>query len=127
MFKQLIPTIAATVLASLCLLPTEARSQAWSGDWHSSEGNMTLGYNSGTYTQDNGRLFFDVHEFGGSYVLEGIWVEDGSAQRCRIPKDDSYYWGLVRFDFSDDLNSFEGVWSYCDNTTNLYKWTGWRP
>jgi hypothetical protein len=130
MFKKLMPAIATMVMASLALItPLGASAQSWGswrGNWRTSEGKMSLDYNSGTYDQDNGRVFFDVYELGGSYTLEGYWVEDGSAQKCRSRRDGSYHWGQIKFDFNDDFSVFEGAYGYCENPPTVYKWTGKR-
>jgi uncharacterized caspase-like protein len=85
------------------------------GTWSTSFGVMTFpdiveGPVRAPYQMDSGRI---LGEFDGS-VLNGYWIEAGSAQRCDTQRDGSYYWGRVRYLFNDDLNSFTGMWGYCE-------------
>jgi hypothetical protein len=113
-------TLAALMLASPALAQP-------AGTWETDMGAMTLRVNgasvTGTYVLDNGKI---IGTMRGS-VLEGIWIEDGSNQRCAKPAPDGrYYWGRIRFTF--DGSRFTGAFSYCDAPVrSADAWNGWRP
>ncbi len=65
---------------------------------------------TGTYTQDEGRVFFA----GPENRLDGHWVERSSAQKCSTQMDGSHDWGRMVVVFDAALSSFQGLWSYCD-------------
>lgn len=60
------------------------------------------------YGSDEGRLFGDIA--GGA--IDGVWVEKGSARKCKTPHDGSYHWG--RFVGRLTPAGFSAKWSYCD-------------
>ena len=96
------------------------------GAWRTDFGRMDLqstpdGKIRGVYTEDNGRIFGVVE----NNVFDGVWVEDGSALKCRKQVDGSYYWGRIRFRYDEDFTAFEGKWGYCDGSPNR-SWTGTR-
>jgi len=82
------------------------------GKWRTSEGELTLTQNGravqGSYSSDGGEI---VGEMSGN-VLEGYWVENGSAERCATARNGRFHWGRIRWTF--DGNKFAGTWSYCD-------------
>ncbi|MBI4891473.1 MAG: hypothetical protein HY821_12675 [Acidobacteria bacterium] len=96
------------------------------GTWDTPQGRMTLQQNGktveGRYTTDNGKI---LGVMNGS-VLEGVWIEDGSAQRCSRPAADGrYYWGHVRFWIQG--STFRGAWNYCDApVAHDGEWNGTR-
>jgi hypothetical protein len=78
--------------------------------WQSDYGEITFGMTSSTYTNDSGRMFYEIN----GNVLSGFWVEGSSAQGCGSEMDGSVYWGRIEFTFNDDFTEFTGLWSYCD-------------
>ena len=82
------------------------------GKWRSSEGEVTLTQSGravkGGYANDGGEI---VGEMNGN-VLEGYWIENGSAERCATPKNGRHHWGRIRWTFEG--GKFSGTWSYCD-------------
>ena len=82
------------------------------GKWRTSEGELTLVQSgrsvTGSYTSDGGEI---VGEMNGN-VLEGFWIENGSAERCATAKNGRHYWGRIRWTFEG--GRFTGNWSYCD-------------
>lgn len=94
-----------------------------SGTWKTAYGTMTFrrdgaGYRA-EYDSDQGRIIGTMR----GNVLEGVWVEASSSHKCKTPRDGSYYWGRVVFEFSPDR--FEGRWGYCDSAPTL-DWSGAR-
>jgi hypothetical protein len=85
---------------------------AVAGKWRTSEGELTLTQSGravkGSYSNDGGEI---VGEMNGN-VLEGYWIENGSAERCTTAKNGRFHWGRIRWAF--DGNKFAGTWSYCD-------------
>jgi hypothetical protein len=83
------------------------------GKWRTSEGELTLVQSGpsvkGSYTSDGGEI---VGEMNGN-VLEGYWIENGSAERCATAKNGRHHWGRIRWTFEG--GRFSGSWSYCDN------------
>jgi hypothetical protein len=80
------------------------------GVWQSDYGEITFGLTSSTYTNDSGRMFYEIN----GNVLSGFWVEGSSAQGCASEMDGSVYWGRIEFTFNDEFTEFTGLWSYCD-------------
>ncbi len=96
------------------------------GAWRTDFGRMDLeatddGRIRGVYAEDNGRIFGKVED----NVFEGVWVEDGSALKCRKQVDGSYYWGGIRFRYNEDFTAFEGSWGYCGGALRR-SWAGTR-
>ncbi len=93
------------------------------GIWNSTEGTITFEQSgssiSATYTQDNGVIEGNI----SNDILTGYWIEDGSLVRCKTSRNGRYYWGKVRFAFTD--SSFRGTWGYCDSEPRTY-WAGNR-
>ncbi|MFN3593946.1 MAG: hypothetical protein ACK4TK_04610 [Thiobacillaceae bacterium] len=92
------------------------------GQWRTSEGVMTLTQNGrvvvGHYTNDGGEIVGEMHD----NVLEGYWIENGSAERCPSARNGRHHWGRIRFTFSGER--FSGTWSYCDKPATGNSWTG---
>ncbi len=82
----------------------------------------TSGPYTATYSTDEGRI---IGSLSGD-TLGGIWVEKSSGQKCKTQRDNSYYWGLVKFSFTADYSEFKGLWSYCNNPLKSRKWNGKR-
>ncbi len=98
------------------------------GLWNTSEGAMTFTHNgtsvTALYSQDNGHITATL----AGNTLEGIWMENGSNQRCSTPRTNkdgqtTYHWGGIRLTFSGD--TFSGSWGYCEQSTG-HPWTGSR-
>lgn len=93
--------------------PPQASGRASvAGIWRTSEGELTLVQSGlgvkGSYTSDGGEI---VGEMNGN-VLEGYWIENGSAERCATAKNGRHHWGRIRWTFEG--GRFSGNWSYCD-------------
>lgn len=80
--------------------------------WNTSEGTLSASANgaafSGTYNNDNGRI-------GGTLngnVLDGYWGEDSSGKRCSVQRLGTFYWGRIRWTFTNA--GFSGQYGYCD-------------
>ena len=107
--------------------PVSHSGPSFRGEWQTSEGRMSLAWAdhvtvTGTYSQDNGRIIGNSED---RRVLNGYWIENGSARRCNTQKDGSYYWGRVRFNLNSTESEFAGKWSYC-NDEPTSSWTGRR-
>lgn len=95
-----------------------------SGLWRTNQGNATLvqagAAVTGRYDMDNGEI---IGTMSGN-VLEGFWIEDASGTRCQAPKNGRYFWGWIRWTFSDD--AFTGEYGWCDRRDEKASWTGTR-
>ncbi|MBU1174809.1 MAG: hypothetical protein KKH72_05350 [Alphaproteobacteria bacterium] len=126
MQSRTIKSIVAAALAAAVVGMPAARAQLdyWiAGIWDTSEGQMSIEHHdpdvSGTYSQDRGRIFgtLDGHQ------LTGFWVEQSSGVKCDAPRDGSYHWGRIVFDFDAEFDAFSGTWGYCDQNPSR-SWTG---
>lgn len=94
------------------------------GVWKTSEGKATLKLSgakvTGTYSSDNGEI---VGEMTYPRRLEGFWIEDNSNQKCSEAKNGRYYWGKIVWTFDEDMCTFKGKWSYCNDRPNR-NWSG---
>jgi len=97
-------------------------SPVLAGEWGTSYGTMTLpdepaaGPVRAPYSQDEGRVIGDLLQpkcMDCGWLLEGYWVERGSAQECSSSVDGSRHWGRVAFEFSPAYDAFIGTWDYC--------------
>lgn len=113
-------------IAAACSTAALAQTAPVVSTWNTSEGRMTLNQNSqaiyGTYTTDNGRIMGTL----SGRTLNGFWVESMADRRCITPKNGSYYWGGIRFEFDQRMSRFAGRWSYCDRPVSPGDgdWTG---
>lgn len=73
----------------------------------------------GSYTHENGRF---VGTRRGNQV-DGYWYQPQSARACEQPRNGTVYYGRMTYAFSGDFGSFEGFWSYCDETP-YQRWDG---
>jgi hypothetical protein len=93
------------------------------GGWNTNFGAMSLGQSGQSVTGD----YSTNDELTGTLqgnVLTGYWIQGNSAQQCQSQLYGSSYWGKLQFVFNGD--SFQGNWSYCDQTTWSGVWTGTR-
>jgi hypothetical protein len=115
--------IAMLLSPSNTLLSSAYAQSRIEGVWDTSEGRITLERRgrsvTGRYTSDNGEI---VGRIKGN-VLEGHWIEDGSAKKCDQPKNGRFHWGRIVYTFDGD--AFKGVWSYCEDEPKS-AWTGRR-
>lgn len=102
--------------------PTVQAFDSFKGQWDTTYGEMVLGDGSGTYGSDNGRLMFQVQ----GDMLDGFWIEDGSARTCDAAKDGSDHWGRIFISFDETFSSFSGAWGYCDDDADQGTWSGTR-
>ena len=111
------PTAGEEPIADSKIYPT-------SGPYTTTEGEMTFfesGILAARYHQDGGRLVGAFDDL----VFTGMWVESRSRRKCASQQNDSAYWGKVRFTFSENFDSFKGVWGYCEDAPTK-KWDGHR-
>lgn len=88
------------------------------GEFDSTFGRLKLADGSGNYDYNKGRIV--ISRIDGS-VMEGIWEQSKSSQRCA----DGHYFGRFRFTF--DADGFTGSYGYCDQSpipSNV--WNGTR-
>lgn len=108
--------------------PTPQRSGAatpMAGTWATTYGPMIFHADGdvlvATYVALDGTLRGEVDGF----VYTATWMEPSSNVECDTEVDGTRYWGRAEFTFADDLNSFEGVWGYCDGELDQ-SWKGTR-
>ena len=93
------------------------------GVWKTSEGRATVHMDGiklqGNYSSDNGEL---IGKMTYPQRFEGFWIENDSNTKCSEPKNGRYHWGKVVWEFDDNMCSFKGKWSYCDQKPS----SGWR-
>lgn len=117
----------ATALMMLLAAPAAHAAQ-----WSTSYGRMNLpdspvaGEIRADYSSDEGRIIGRIlipkcPDCG--VMLEGVWVEAGSAKECDSPNDGSNHWGGVRLEFDPDYTAFAGEWDYC-GSGRTYSWRG---
>jgi hypothetical protein len=98
----------------------------FAGSWNTDFGKMTLnvsnGQTSGTYTSDNGRVQGSV----SGQILDGYWIENNSSRKCSTAKQDSFYWGRIKYTLEPNGKNFKGQWSYCEDpiTGSSAAWNG---
>lgn len=126
MLKSTLATATLFAVSVAALVPISAQASPPAGEWQTDYGPLSLmqsengpgvtgSYQKG-YSQIEGRLAADR-------VLEAQWFKPNSAQKCDRPYNGTYYWGQLRFEFSLDFTTFEGLWSYCDQEVSR-NWDG---
>lgn len=73
-----------------------------------------------TYTHDDGGT---VTGQRNGMTIDGVWSQTSSAQRCDTQRGGTFYHGRMTFTFSAELDSFAGLWSYCDGVLDQ-TWNG---
>ncbi len=100
------------------------QTEGISGIWKTSEGSATIRQNGkqvrGEYDQDGGVI---IGQMTYPQRMEGYWIENRSDYKCATPKEGRYYWGRVIWNFDNDMCSFKGKWSYCDEAPRR-SWKG---
>lgn len=102
----------------------EIPSEDISGVWDTTYGEMVLENDGGVYDGGDGRVYFERID---ARTFVGVWVEwdNSDYPACSENRYDSSYWGRLRFEFDETLNTFTGLWSYCgEKLTNT--WDGTR-
>ncbi|WP_448659506.1 hypothetical protein ACPVPU_03325 [Sphingomonas sp. CJ99] len=64
------------------------------------------------YTHENGR----IEGSRDGMTVNGYWMQPTSAQRCETSRGGTHYYGRMTFTFNAQLDAFQGVWGYCDET-----------
>jgi len=94
-----------------------------SGTWVTDWGEMVIeqsGNNiTGTYETFDGKVFGTIR----GNVLEGHWAESSGDSQCSTQKQDSSYWGRIKFVFDTEIH-FSGSWGYCNATLANTGWDG---
>jgi len=125
MLKFQFATAALAILAATVTLPAPAQASPPAGEWQTTYGALSLMQSgngpgvTGSYEKGNSQIEGRMADG----VLEGFWYEPSSAQKCDRPVNGTDYWGKLRFEFSPDFTSFEGLWSYCDKAVSR-NWDG---
>jgi hypothetical protein len=86
------------------------RYQSTDGTWWRSTTTF-IDEATATYTNSDGRVFFYETD---DQNWEGLWVEDGRGV-CSEKKHGSKNWGVIKFQFNEAYNKYEGTWDNCGN------------
>ena len=79
---------------------------------------------SGEYPKYSGMIKGQVTKDG---LIEAIWVQPSSKQRCETEKEGSYHWGRVTWKVLE-AKYLRGGWAYCDNPLGSGgAWNGDKP
>ncbi len=112
-------TLAAAILALLCLLPPALRAQQPANLWH---GTFESKYGQLRLIQDGRRVYGDYHDAGyfEARTADGQpHILRGTFQR----KDGQ--WGFFQFTMNQDRRRFTGAWAYEQPpTAQSDNWTG---
>lgn len=110
------------IALAIILMSALAAPTVHGAEWSTTYGRMNLpdspvsGDVRADYSSDEGRIIGRVLRpkcMGCGVMLEGIWVEAGSAQECDSPRDGSNHWGNVTLEFNPEYTAFDGAWDYC--------------
>ncbi len=105
---------------------------AGAAEWTTTYGVMTLpdaprpGALRAPYSGDNGRVIGEMlipKCIGCGPLVEGVWVETGSAAACETMQDGSRHWGDVELKFNAEYTEFTGTWDYCGKGSTR-PWSG---